>query len=169
MENTAVLIRRAVADDAAGLCQYVADLFAERLPMLFLRDALPSIEDERGFIEKMRTSPRHLLLVAEHAGEIVGLLDFHGHPETQRDHGGEFGMSVARLWRGRGIGRRLLDEMLRWAPSAGIRRVELRVFSNNAAAIQLYKSAGFVMEGRQTEAVRVNDAYVDIIFMAKTL
>lgn len=164
-----ILVRPAVETDAPRLQRYVAELFSERLPVLFIRDGAPSIEQERGFIRQMSESPRSVLLVAEVAGEIVGMADFHGHPEPQRAHSGEFGMSTAQQWRGRGVGTRLLERLLEWAREQHMERVELRVFSNNTGAIRLYERFGFVTEGRQVNAVRLADGYVDIIFMAKLL
>lgn len=78
-------------------------------------------------------------------------------------------MLFLRDWRGRSIGRRLVGELLKWAPTVRIRRIELRLFSNNAPAIKLYDTMGFVVEGRQVGAVQVGDEYVDIVFMAKML
>lgn len=160
-------IRPAVEADAARLQQYVADLFAEQLPVLFLRDKAPTVEEERRFIRSMIESPRCVLLVAEAEGEIVGMLDFRGHPEPQRMHAGELGMSTAKHWRGRGVGTKLLERLLEWAERRGVGRLELRVFSNNPDAIRLYERFGFVAEGRQVHAVRVADGYVDIIHMAR--
>lgn len=164
-----IRVRPAVEADAPRLQQYVAELFAERLPVLFHREGAPSVEQERRFILQMSESPRSVLLVAEVAGKIVGMADFHGHPQPERAHAGEFGMSTAKQWRGRGVGTRLLERLLEWAREQHIERVELRVFSNNTGAIRLYERFGFVVEGRQVNAVRVADGYVDIIFMAKLL
>lgn len=162
-------VRTAVEGDASRLQQYVADLFAERLPVLFLRDKAPTVDDERHFIREMATSPRSLLLVAEVDGDIVGMLDFHGYAEPQRSHAGELGMSTAKAWRGRGVGSALLKHLLAWTDAHGFRRVELRVFSNNPDAIRLYERFGFVVEGRQVDAVRVGDGFVDLLYMARRL
>ena len=97
------------------------------------------------------------------------MLDFHGHPEPQWAHAGEFGMSTAKQWRGRGVGTQLLNYLSEWAQSRQFRRIELRVFSNNDGAIRLYERLGYVVEGRQVKAVQVDGDYVDIIFMAKYL
>jgi ribosomal protein S18 acetylase RimI-like enzyme len=47
-----------------------------------------------------------------------------------------------------GIGRRLVEEILRWARSKNVRTVQLFVTSNNEAAISFYKSLGFSLTGR---------------------
>lgn len=45
----------------------------------------------------------------------------------------------------------------------------LEVFSNNLAAIALYRKMGFVQAGRKRQAVRVGEQFVDILGMAYLL
>jgi tRNA threonylcarbamoyl adenosine modification protein YeaZ/ribosomal-protein-alanine acetyltransferase len=59
---------------------------------------------------------------------------------------------------GRGIGRRLLDELLRFTDGGA---VYLEVRTDNRAAIELYRSAGFVQVGLRKRYYRISgaDAY----------
>jgi RimJ/RimL family protein N-acetyltransferase len=57
-------------------------------------------------------------------------------------------MAVADGWRGRGIGGELLDALLAAARELGAHKVDLQVWPHNRRAIALYKSRGFVEEGR---------------------
>ncbi len=52
-------------------------------------------------------------------------------------------MGVAPAWRRQGIGRRLLQQALDNARTAGLRQVQLEVLTRNAPAIALYQAAGF--------------------------
>ena len=54
------------------------------------------------------------------------------------------GMAVAPPWRRRGIGERLMRLALAEARSVGVRRVQLEVLDENAAALALYTRLGFV-------------------------
>ncbi len=47
-------------------------------------------------------------------------------------------------WRGRGLGRRLLDEAIQQARAAGCSRITLLTDATNAAAMKFYGQAGFV-------------------------
>jgi ribosomal protein S18 acetylase RimI-like enzyme len=83
------------------------------------------------------------VLVAAREGVVVGSLSLRVHHDV-----GSLGMMVARHHRRQGIGGRLLDESLRWARERGLHKVDLQVWPHNAAAIALYRSRGFTVEGR---------------------
>jgi RimJ/RimL family protein N-acetyltransferase len=162
-------IREANLDDAPTLLQFMSDLNEECLPFIYRRECARTLEEERSFVQKLLDAETSTLLVAEAGGGVVGVLDFRAGRHEQRAHAGEFGVSVARNWRRRGIGGALIGELERWAKSRSIRRIELHVFSNNAAAIRLYEKLGFAFEGRQMEAVEVGGSYIDVIGMAKLI
>jgi ribosomal protein S18 acetylase RimI-like enzyme len=55
----------------------------------------------------------------------------------------EFGVSVLDGWRGRGIGRALIDHLEGWAAAQGIERMVLNVSEANTGAIRLYRALGY--------------------------
>ena len=57
------------------------------------------------------------------------------------------GMCVADGWRGRGVGRALLQTAIDWARAASAHKVELQCWPHNDAARRLYEGMGFVQEG----------------------
>ena len=67
-------------------------------------------------------------------------------------------IGVDPAYQGRGIGRRLLDELLNFAAGAV---VHLEVRTDNAPAIALYRSVGFTQVGLRRRYYRVSgaDAY----------
>ena len=89
-------------------------------------------------------------LVAIVGSEIDGSL----HVERSRFGFGELGMSVAREWRGRGVGSALLAAAIEWAREQDMHKLSLSVFPHNAAAIALYRKFGFVEEGRRVKQFR---------------
>jgi ribosomal protein S18 acetylase RimI-like enzyme len=52
------------------------------------------------------------------------------------------GFGVVPRWRGRGLGRRLMSELVARARAAGLGRLSLEVLVGNTAAIKLYERAG---------------------------
>ena len=78
-------------------------------------------------------------------------------------------MSISENYRGMGIGKTLIKTLLDWAENHPlIEKVSLGVFSTNHRAISLYKSMGFIEEGRKVKEIKINEnKYVDDIIMYK--
>jgi RimJ/RimL family protein N-acetyltransferase len=163
-----VVVRRAREADAAAMARYMAALTAERLQTITAREA-PSVEDERDWVLQAAFAERGLILLAEIGEEVIGLLDFWGGERSDNRHAGYFGMSVAKAWRGRGVGRRMLhwviDEAHGWP---GFCRIELECVAWNTAAIGLYESLGFKVEGRMVKAINLRGKPEDMLVMALT-
>jgi RimJ/RimL family protein N-acetyltransferase len=160
-------IRTALPFDAEALHAYLTAIVAERLPVLFGRDAPPTLEQVAAMIARNADDERSALFVAVENGAILGMLDFSGHTRPQQRHVGSFGMSVARSARGRGVGTRLLRALYAFAKEHDYRKLELEVFATNGPAIVLYESHGFVHEGRRRGAVMVGEETVDLLLMGK--
>jgi len=79
---------------------------------------------------------------------------------------GVLGMGLLPPFRGRGIGRRLIGKAIDAARGLGLSRIELTVREDNANAIALYKSIGFVAEGVQRNAFKVDGQYQNLVMMA---
>jgi len=110
-----------------------------------------------------------LMLVAEQGGAVVGCAGLHAdaHGEA-REHVRNIGLTVAPGAQGRGIGRRLLAELVDYADNwANIARLMLTVYTDNAAAIHLYRSLGFVMEGTHKRYAFRNGQWKDAHAMAR--
>ena len=82
----------------------------------------------------------------------------------------ELGMSLAVDARGRGLGGRLLDELLVGAGELGAHKVALQVWPHNEPAIRLYLSRGFVVEGRiRSHYRRASGQVWDAVLMGRLL
>ncbi|HSS61497.1 MAG TPA: bifunctional helix-turn-helix transcriptional regulator/GNAT family N-acetyltransferase [Candidatus Limnocylindrales bacterium] len=86
------------------------------------------------------TPPAGALMIARLRGRRVGCgaLKFHGRAPAELKR-----MWVAPEARGLGVGRRLLEELERYARSAGARVVRLETNGSLTEAIALYRSAGY--------------------------
>jgi len=76
------------------------------------------------------------------------------------------GIGLLPDFRGRGIGRRLMQQTIEAAFAFGLTRVELTVREGNANAIALYKSLGFETEGLHRNAVCIEGQYENLYSMA---
>jgi len=100
---------------------------------------------------------------------VVGWCDIIRKPYPGFEHSATLGMGLLPLYRGRGLGARLLDAALAGAAKLGITRVELEVFSSNARAIALYERRGFAREGVKQGARVLDGASDDIVCMARVV
>ena len=95
----------------------------------------------------------HFVFVLEDDGEMAGAIGLHpSHAEGVL----ALGMWVLPEQRGRGGGRLLIDAALEARPP-GAHKIELEVFPDNAAAIELYRSVGFEQEGLRRDHYRRED------------
>lgn len=80
------------------------------------------------------------------------------------------GMNVDAEWRGRGIGKALVEQVITWSRAHGAHKIELEVWPHNAAAIGLYERTGFEREGlRRRQYRRRNGELWDAIVMGLVL
>lgn len=103
----------------------------------------------------------------DETGRLVGTLGLARQKRPKFAHVGFlWGMYVHPDAMGRGVGRALVDAALALARSQpGLRHVTLQVSADNRAAIALYQSFGFVEIGREPDAMRVGNAFVDELRM----
>jgi putative acetyltransferase len=113
--------------------------------------------------------PDDVLLVAEVGGVVVGNLGLHAAAKAaRRRHAGLIGMSVRDDWHRRGVGTALLAAAIDLADNwIGYARLELTVYTDNAAALALYRKAGFEIEGTARAYALRNGKLVDAYMMAR--
>jgi ribosomal protein S18 acetylase RimI-like enzyme len=111
---------------------------------------------------------RGIFLVAERAGEVVGHALLESLLLAATSHVVRLTIAVHEGHQGRGVGRALMSELLRWArANPRVEKVELQVRSSNERAIALYRSLGFVEEGRKTRRLKIGpNQYIDDVYMA---
>ena len=94
------------------------------------------------FLSMIKADYAHYF-VAEEDGEIAGYCGV----RNMAGEGEISNVAVGEKFRRRGIGRKLMEHMLKEAPSFGIGDLTLEVRVSNPPAISLYESLGFHKEG----------------------
>ena len=124
-----------------------------------------TLEQTREFVSKIveRSIPQ---VVAIESEKVVGWCDVLPGTMAGTSHVGRLGMGLLSQWRGRGLGRRLMNECIALARRVGIEKVELEVYGDNVAALKLYKAYGFKQEGVRLRARRYEGREQDIVMMA---
>jgi putative acetyltransferase len=164
MDANEVIIRAAEPSDAAG----ISALFG-RIGTVEGTLQLPDMPVASRLEHLQKVEPLACRLVAVAAGEIVGSAGlFPAAASLRRSHARMLGIGLASEWQGRGLGRRMMQRLLDWADNwAGVLRVELWVHADNERALALYRSLGFVEEGRHVAYAMKNGRYVDSLTMAR--
>lgn len=124
-----VAIRRASPADVDALC--------ELEKALFLNDAW----SRELFVDELG-HPFSYYLVAEEDAEIVGYAGLRAAP-ANADQGDIQTLAVVPTFRGQGLGRKLLGQLIVEAEERGVRALFLEVRADNPVAIALYDSVGF--------------------------
>jgi ribosomal protein S18 acetylase RimI-like enzyme len=108
-------------------------------------------------------SGESFVLAAFVDSQIVGMAGFFRSPEEKTRHKGRiWGVYVKPGQRGKGVGRALMEELLRRARlQPDLEQVTLSVTSAQAAATALYLDLGFTVYGREPQAIKVGEAYAD--------
>jgi putative acetyltransferase len=76
--------------------------------------------------------------------------------------------SARKAYQGQGVGTALLAALLDLADNwLGLRRLELQVYTDNAAAVRLYETFGFLIEGTARQLALRGGVYVDAYSMAR--
>lgn len=171
--NTA-LIREATTQDAVDLNTLVRDIYGTATTVLTSLEEFENMDSLNSQLQRIhyyQNTLGHLLLVAEVDNQIVGTLDFNNGHRQRIAHTGEFGMGVAPAYQNQGIGRCLIKVMLSWATSdLIIEKVKLTTFANNHNGLHLYKSLGFIEEGRGIKEIKMEKGvYLDVINMYKNV
>lgn len=168
--GSTITIRTARPEDAHAILEHARAVFAEKgFTLSTLADFHMTDEQEIAWLQANRADHGDLVIVAEHAGQIIGMLNFNSEKRRRARHHGELGMSVNKAWRDQGVGRALLQVLIAWAEQHPVlEKLCLQVFVTNSRAIALYRSLGFVEEGRQIRDIKLETGdYVDVLMMGR--
>ncbi|RKL67222.1 GNAT family N-acetyltransferase [Salipaludibacillus neizhouensis] len=171
-EDIIVKIRTGQLEDAKSVLEIQKNVVSEEKYLITVTEEFNKTPDQqREWIQKILENERETLIIAEMNGEIVGWIVFFVQNRKRLSHVGSLGMMISEDYRGMGIGKLLVKELLDWAKTNRlIEKVSLGVFSTNQRAISMYKRMGFVEEGRKVNEIKINEnEYVDDIQMYKLI
>lgn len=134
-------------------------------------DPAPTLAEEIARISSQERDPGQLVLVAEREGLVVGWLELTPGSSTRTAHRGWVVLAVAADHRRHGIGRALMEALHAWgADHPTLEQVALRCALSNEPAVALYRSLGYVEEGRFTRGLKLGaDRYVDLVQLCREL
>jgi ribosomal protein S18 acetylase RimI-like enzyme len=159
-----VIIRPTSLNDLASLVECLNSVFLERR-YLSIAESIPVGEAMEYHATNIVAGHPHI--VAVEGARVVGFCEVT--PTTQpriaaQQHNGTLGMLLLSEYRGRGLGKQLMQKTLsvcggKWE------RIQLSVYSHNERAHGLYQRFGFIEEGRRIGAWKLDGVTSDIIDM----
>jgi RimJ/RimL family protein N-acetyltransferase len=163
------IFRHLSLKDHKQLHKYVNGLVKEGSSVLGKKVTL---EQELGYtyslIKRVKIKAS-VAIVAESNGEILGMAHIDKKVDAE-GHVGTLAIGLKKEARGMGLGTKLIDSIIAQAKTKlKIELIELEGFSENKAAVGLYKKMGFVIVGNVKKGLKRNGKYFDRIMMVKYL
>lgn len=128
-------------------------------------------EGIKQMVERLKSTRENFILGAFDGDCLIGSVSFLRQQRNKLRHKGfVLGMYTHPDVRRRGVGKALLENLLARVRSLpGLEQIQLGVAADNLAAFQLYASLGFEAFGKEREALKLPDRYVDEIHMVLKL
>lgn len=163
-----VLLREATPEDAALIldCIRVFIPASEFIPKLD-SEILATVEDVKAWLQKFYESSNSIMILAEYDGRSLGHIDFLGQQRKIMQHTAVVGMGLLPKWQNSGLGSALMAAALEWARQHPVLEIIwLQLYTENAAALQLYRKFGFKDCGLIPGFFYQNGHYYDQLTMA---
>ena len=161
-----VSIRPATLDDAAAICTIYNQGIEDRIATL--ETELRTPEERRQWMATRGL--RHPVVVASTGSQVVGWGSLNAfNPRPAYDNVVDLSVYVERGWRGRGVGRALLQHLLPLARTLGYHKMVLATFPYNEAGVALYRKMGFSPVGVYREQRRLDGRWVLVLIMERLL
>ena len=166
------IIRYPNKNDAEAMLTYINTLSKEQT-FVNKQGAQKTLEEEQKFLDgELKKIKEHkaVMLLVLIAGAVIGISGI-GAKDGASSHVGLLGISIAKNFRGEGIGKTLMKLVLEEAEKhiPQLKLVELGVFDNNAPARSMYEKFGFKHHGTLPEGLLHRGEYRDHVYMYKKL
>jgi len=167
-DGTPILIRECLPNEAIALMEMVKQYIADSEHLLITpKEFNFSVDYETNWINSLNERSNSLLLVAEHEGQLVGNIDLTGGQRTRIQHTALLGMGMLAAYRGKGLGKALMQCAIDWArQNPVLEYLWLQVYASHSAGLALYQQMGFQETGRQHKFVKkAPGVYEDNVLM----
>ncbi len=166
-----VVLRCPRAEDAEMLIEYLKLVTGETRFLFCESDEVEyTTESEQEFLNEHNEAEDALLLLAFVDGEHAGNCSFNskGGASRRAKHRAEVGIALRQKFTGFGLGRLMMESLMKHVEAAGYEQAELVVVESNDRAYHLYETLGFKECGRIPNGNKYDDGtYLDDIFMVK--
>ncbi|MBN2418379.1 MAG: GNAT family N-acetyltransferase [Deltaproteobacteria bacterium] len=136
-----LIVRRGRLSDIPDLVKMLEDLFSIEADFQF-----DQARQEAGLSMIIDSeSDERIILVAESEGELIGMCSAQTLISTAEGARAAMveDMIVSKRYRGQGIGKMIMDEIVEWAKRTGKTRLQLLADRNNTRALWFYNKNGW--------------------------
>lgn len=167
MVRSTVKVRAARLEDAGAIAAVYNQGIQERVAT-FETEMRDADERARWFAEHDR---RHPIVVAESRdGQVVGWASISAYSQRECYSGvGEVTLYVRRGSRGKGVGRRLLADLVTRARDAGYWKLFGRIFVTNMASRHLFERLGFREVGVLEKHGKLDGRWIDLVEVERVI
>lgn len=160
-----VIIKKATREDAAEILQYLKQVGSETDNLTFGAEGVSiTTEAEATYVSQIENSCDEIMLVAKENEKIVGTASLSRLPRRMK-HRGDFSVSVLKECWNKGVGSRLLLEIINFAKENSFEIIDLQVRSDNLPAIHLYKKFGFEKIGTHPAFFKIGGEEISFDYM----
>lgn len=171
-KGSKIIIRYPAKDDVGQMRDYINTLSKEQTFIRFQGEKV-SLGHETKYLNdqiKRIIKKTTVELFVFCNNKLIGISSIDMKDKTE-SHEGVFGLSIAKEYRGEGIGTILmkivLEEAERHMPQLKI--VTLGIFDGNLIAKDMYEKFGFKEYGRLPKGILYKGKYIDHIYMYKNI
>ena len=134
-------------NSVAELSYMVGKLHDEALPYIFKKT---SKDEHLDILKNMQKDEKVEIKIAKIGEEVVGFVCVGMVEEKRKGYKGEkigviYNLGVKEQYRKKGVGKKLVEEALKWCEEKECYAVDLNVFWFNNGALEFYKNLGFGM------------------------
>jgi L-amino acid N-acyltransferase YncA len=161
-----IIIRHAKRSDAAEIAAIYNEAILERGATF--ETEVRSEEERSSWLEEH--DERHPVLVAEREGKLAAWAAISPYRDRACYSGiGEFSIYVSKSFRGRGIGKILLNALIRESAKLGYWKLLSRIFVSNTISRELCKSCGFREVGIYEKHGKIDGKWVDTVIVERLI
>lgn len=161
-----VIVREARIEDVLYVTEIYNQGIQERTATLESR--LRDVEEMEQWL--ITRGDKHKVLVAEENDSIIGWASINEFsPRECFNTNAGMSIYIEKESRGKGVGKKLLIQLIEMAKSLGFHKIILNTFKKNTASNALYKAMGFSEVGVYEKHGFLDGEYIDIKIMEKLL
>lgn len=164
-DGRTVILRTPKISDLNDLLKYINSLVDEDA-MILLDKKMNKKDEKKWLMNEIKTIKEGPLItfVAEIDYHAIGMVNL-SIGKYKESHLGTIGMGIVNGYRDLGLGRIMLNKIIKEAKKRKLKLLHIAAFSKNHRALHLYRSIGFKDVGIFPKRIRYKNGYDDEVIM----